>query len=641
MRPIIILFLFCFYFYSNSQNTVYVKVVGGKEGKGILKSRGNECFVITPKHVVKESFAGIQIIGDKKVKSAATIEHQYADDIAIVRVETGGIQKCTDWNVEQDFGQIIDNNTSGFVESREPDGTIAKTDIEIIGVNGEEIQIQRKDPMSIFMEGWSGSSLFVTQGGKKTYLGMLTNIQGRQAYVLRADHMTNVMKSFFGDDLNSEVEDDQQLVTNSNTSKSGVLAEMVTKQIKMTVTKFEQMNSKALFTYSMTNLDPTNQSINYSTHSNFFKLIDQNGLPYENPYFTQGGKNKNEIELIYNVPVTCTVEFEVGMNKITKAAKLQINGYHHEFVFYNLGFSDNNAKIINSKAETKNNTVLLATQLTKQIKLDVLSFNQVNNKAIFKYTLTNLNPSNQSINFNTHGNFFKLIDQNGIPYDNPYFTLGGSNQNNIELIYNVPVQCSVEFEVGMNKITKVAKLQLNGYHHEFVFINMSLTAATNSGNKSINLTKGLGNMELENIKISIIGMEQFGSKLIIRYSYENRDGSNQVKNISTHLNFNSIKINKIDYPAKYVSLGNSESSAELIYSVPVSCYAEFDIGATQITKIDYLKLGLYNHDFEFVGKGKINEPEFTFKSKKAIDDRNSLIFGGAALLIESVTKKKN
>ncbi len=634
-----------------SQNTVYVNVPGGNEGRGILKSRGEECFVITPKHVIGDyDLDKVSIIGDKKVKSFASIEHQYKEDLAILRVEGGGTQKCTEWSVEDKFESIIDNNISGFVEYRDSDGSVQKADVEVIGVNSEEIHIQRKDAMSGFVKGWSGSSFFVNSNGQRTYLGMLYQIEGRKGYVMRADHMFNVMTSFFGKevkeaDLSSSGTD---IISGNFNSSAGVLREMETKQVKLAITKFEQNNNKAIFYFTLTNMNSSVQSVEFHTHRNYLKLIDQNGISYENPEFRLGNGTDSRIELIYDVPVGCTVEFDVGMNKITKAAMLQLNGYYHVFKLFNIELSTSNNLQTNQSQVNSNKNIVLSTQTNKQIKNNVTKFEQKNNKAIFYFTLTNTNAAAMSVEFHTHGNFLKLIDQNGISYENPEFRLGNGTDNRIELIYNHPVICSVEFEVGMNKITKAAKLQLNGYYHEFIFTHLNLVSndvepkqniLIPSSQDSKTSSTDIGSMDLENIRLKVNKIEFVGSKIIIYYSYENLDRSNQIMKIKTHISYNKIKVGGFEFNAGYVALGSTNHEAELIYQFPVPCYAEFDIGALQPSKIESLKLGLYNFDFDFTGTGPIGTPK-SLKSSKTIQERNELIESGVKLGLDLLTKKK-
>jgi hypothetical protein len=627
----------------NAQNTVYLKVLNGKEGKGLLKSRGNEHFVITPKHVIAQATA-ISIIGDKKVKSNAKIEHQYADDIAILRIEGGGLQNTTSWRVEPNFTKIIENNISGFyVESREPDGNVVRTDVEIIAIGTEEIQIQRKDPNLTFMEGWSGSSLYISLNGKKIYLGMLTTMDERKAYIIRADYMSNIMKNFFGNEESDEEENDN-LIENQYSKKTEVIRELESNQVKMVITKFEQNNNKAIFYFTLTNKNPAQQTVEFQTQLNYLQLQDQNGISY-GATSIQIGNNNNRSELVTNVAIPCKVEFEVGMNKIKKASKLQLSGYNHEFKFFHVDLVKN----VTEKPKEINNlkNKIIGSQSNKMVHLDVTGFEQNNNKVIFHFKLTNKNPTQQIIEFHTQLNYLKLIDQSGYSYVATNIQIGNSG-NNTELINNVPVSCKAEFEVGMNIITKAAKLQLNGYNHQFIFLNLDLDMKKAINDNEVQKIKeikplnkpNLGSMELEKIKISLNKIEIMGSKTIIHYTYENTDKLNQSKIISTNNSYNKLKINGTEFQSNYVSLGSTENSAELIYPIPLTCFSEFEIGNLDIAKIESLTLGLYNYNFEFVGKGSISDPKFEFKSKKSIDTRNAIIFGGAALLLNAVTTKK-
>ena len=650
MRLFNLLFSVSIYSSIFSQNTVYVNVPGGNEGRGILKSRGEECFVITPKHVIGEyDLDKVGIIGDKKVKSFASIEHQYKEDLAILRIESGGTQKCNEWSVEKNFETIIENNTSGFVEYRDSDGSVQKADVEVIGVNSEEIQIQKKDAMSIFVKGWSGSSLFVNSNGQRTYLGMLYQIEGRKGYVMRADHMFNVMTSFFGkEEKEAQLGNpDSDIISGNFNNSSGVLREMETKQVKLAITKFEQNNNKAIFNFTLTNKNAAQQIVEFQTYIGNFNLIDQNGLSYRATQIRIGNDN-DKAELIYNVPVKCMVEFEVGMNKITKAAKLQLNGYSHEFKFFNIELIKNNSNSTSNTLLQKKESQL-GSQSSKMVIVNVTSFEQNNNKAIFNFTLTNKNAAQQIVEFQTYIGNFNLIDQNGLSYRATQIRIGNDNDK-AELIYNVPVKCMVEFEVGMNKITKAAKLQLNGYNHQFILTHINLTSINDDNSTKINSNSSkmnedkeigyIGSMDIDKVRLKISNIEFVGSKLIFYYSYENLDKSNQIKKVETYKGNNKVKIGDVEVEAGYVSLGSTDLYAELIYQVPVPCYAEFDIGALSPVDIKSVKLGLYNYDFDFTGTGQIGTPK-SLKSTKAIQERNELIGNGIKLGWDLLNKKKN
>ena len=117
----------------------------------------------------------------------------------------------------------------------------------------------------------------------------------------------------------------------------------------------------------------------------------------------------------------------------------------------------------------------LATQTIDGIKVTINKFEQAGNRAIFYFTFENLSAANQVRKIRTHGNFNNFIDQDGNTYHCEKFTLGNNGDySEIEIIYQTPVKCTVQFDVGAVKITKAAKLKIGGYNYDFQFINMKL-----------------------------------------------------------------------------------------------------------------------------------------------------------------------
>ena len=103
-------FLIVIVFQFQAQETVFVEST--QKGKGILKSRSGECFVITPEHVVSEDASVLSIIGSKNVLSKGELVQSYGEgiDLAIVRVVGGGAQNCTNWSVPKNYTSMLNNS---------------------------------------------------------------------------------------------------------------------------------------------------------------------------------------------------------------------------------------------------------------------------------------------------------------------------------------------------------------------------------------------------------------------------------------------------------------------------------------------------------------------------------------------------
>ena len=179
-----------------SQTTVYVKT--DQKGRGILKNRGSECFVITPEHLVKNYNGYITIFGEGSIKSTANLLRSYVGDLAILRFEGENNQNCTTWQLTKNYSVIIENISEGYVEVRGIDGSTEKFTVSINTIDEQYITILPKHERDKFRKGMSGSSLFVEYQGEKVFLGMLQSISDDEnGSVIRADEMDKLLSAFF------------------------------------------------------------------------------------------------------------------------------------------------------------------------------------------------------------------------------------------------------------------------------------------------------------------------------------------------------------------------------------------------------------------------------------------------------------
>jgi hypothetical protein len=615
-----------------AQNTVFIS---SKEvGRGIIKERDGEFFVITPKHVVDDNSNSAKIVGEKNISSTSTLVQTYAVDIAILRIEGGGKQPYNDWSIREDFNAILDRSSSAFVEYREIDGTVKIGEVSITEKTLEIMTVKPRDRSFSFAKGWSGSALFVKYGDEKVFLGMLTDIVNGDGIVLRADYMMNVASGFF----------DKK---KPNPVPKSSLGNLMTNQVKMNVTKFEQNRNKAIFYFTLENINPSTQLTHYATHPTYHKLIDQNGITYAASQL-QYGNGGAQVDLVYKVPVSCFVEFEVGSSTITKASLLELNAYNYEFKFFNMQISGQ-AEIRPKEAPLVRKE--MAKLIDKQILMTFNGFEQNGNKAIFHFSITNRNPTQQLVRYETHPTYHKLIDQNGNTYSVSELRYGNQGTA-IDLIYNVPTQCFAVFDVGASKITKAALLQLNAYNYAFPFVNIplveefkaptptvapvnpppsQLTSKTGKKNES----NAIGSINLNGVVIEVVKFEQIANKFICHYSLLNKDPKSQVKPVSSHSSYIVLEANGYKFNCSHFELGNAGSETTLVLNTPVSCYAEFDVGAVRISKITSLNLSLYNFDFRFTGRGDFGAPN-SLKSTVAIE-QNKVFWGE---IIKSVTQKQ-
>lgn len=620
--PLLTFFLLFSASFLFAQNTVHV--TARENGRGILKKRNGELFVIVPQHVVEGKEAGIKVVGQNSVSSQATHVSNYPADLAILRIDGGGEQPYKEWSVSKDIESVISNSFYGFLDYRDPDGSANLEEMVINNKSTEGLTITPRNPNFQLSKGMSGSALFVLSGNTKVYLGMLMSIDGKNGYVTRADLMMNIMSNFFNEKVATGTTD-----LPGTQPLSGALGRLVTKQVQLEVKRFEQNNNKAIFYFTLTNQNPSQQLIKYNSHISYHKLIDQNGETYEASDIQYGSKN-NEVDLVYNVPAPCRVEFEVGANKISKASLLALNGYGYDFLFYHIPLGSEEVGQTQEKHQTSTQKNLGKT-IDKQVLLTVTGFEQNNNKVIFRFTLENQNPVKQVVKYHSHISYHQLIDQNGLSYNATHIKYG-SAANEVDLVHKVPVKCEVEFEVGANKISKAAYLQLNGYGYEFSFTHIDLLASSSgyspSTIPSAPTSKGnnrnyLASMTEKGVKLGIQKVEQIGNKALVYFTLENQDPIKKSLDVSTHVSYAKLESDGYSFDCSSIELSNTGTQCRLIYGAQATCYAEFEVGAVQISKIKRIKLGLYGYDFDFIASNG------ALKSAKTVEANQKLFEEGA------------
>jgi hypothetical protein len=263
-----------------------------------------------------------------------------------------------------------------------------------------------------------------------------------------------------------------------------------------------------------------------------------------------------------------------------------------------------------NEPQNKSVTASLGDLMTKQVKLRITKFEQINNKAIFNFTLENLNPSSQVIEYNTRVDYHKLIDQKGIAYTAQHIQYGNTG-NKVSLVYKVPVNCQVEFEVGANSIAKASMLELNGYNYEFKFFNIKLNNSIITKKETpvpIVPNKVLSKQMDKQIVMIVNRFEQNNNKVLFHYTLENRNPSIQVVKYNTRLDYhNLIDQNGNSHNATDIQYGNNDNKVELVYNVPVSCFVEFEVGATNISKAALLQLNGYGYEFIYTNIDLLEE----------------------------------
>lgn len=129
---------------------------GGQTGKGFTLSAGNDCLVVTPKHVVTREDGGvariIEVRGSLSTQSEATVVRRHPDaDLALLSLKAPEAVRCA----EQEFAALP---PSLQAVTRLESGIVKFFDVVLEGENPPEIFVRSELEVT---KGYSGSSLYL------------------------------------------------------------------------------------------------------------------------------------------------------------------------------------------------------------------------------------------------------------------------------------------------------------------------------------------------------------------------------------------------------------------------------------------------------------------------------------------------
>ena len=298
---------------SYSQSTVFVQA--DQFGGGILKTRGTECFVIAPNHVLRnekdptEDYLGpVTIYGEGSVISRVEKLKHFIGDLAVLKFTGDVNQNCVAWKVDRDIEKVIATVTSARLEIREATGELTIIPVTI-GVSGDQfISISPINDNDSFEQGMSGSSLFTEYKGKKVYLGMLQTVEdGSVGDVLKASVMEDIMSDFF----------DPPKPKRASNGGVSVGEERSVLGFDFELIEVRREGSLVELRFDVTStLEDKEIALNYRN----IKIFDENGREYTAVNIVIGNLSKYEVryKLIHKV----TVPFVVQFNDISSASSV-------------------------------------------------------------------------------------------------------------------------------------------------------------------------------------------------------------------------------------------------------------------------------------------------------------------------------
>lgn len=435
-----------------AQETVYLQSFKyGSEndhGRGIIKTRTGECFIIAPKHVAKDS---IGIIGANKVRSSGEVE--YIDtkfDLAIVRITGGGQLNCSGWKSPDDFSTILNNMSFTFLEVRDKNGSIENLLVLVKKIDNKSIYIVPKDKDEGYIKGMSGAALFTQYKNEKVFLGMFLAVDSRtnEGVVFRADEMDRVLGGFF----------------NVETDFKFTLEADETNGIKTQLLNCQKIGNTVKCNFKIMSIQGNKEIIIYGRET---KIFDDAGVESIASLLTLGkysGTNNVSYTLIEGVPLDGEIQFNNVNSSGEGLTYIELKYYVSGSGYFNVSF--NNVRFSNPEV-----TDMKISQELMGIKMEIVGCEKSNNTVYCKFRLESMN---KNLDVRIYGHNSKLFNQNGIETAVSNITLGDlSNTNNVgyTLIQNIPLEGSVEFTNDKSDISEITFIRLNLYSNETGSIN--------------------------------------------------------------------------------------------------------------------------------------------------------------------------
>ncbi len=525
---------------SQSQNTVYLE--SGEFGRGILKSRSGESFVIAPFHVVENLMGGqISIYGNRNILSKGELIKSFPGDLAIIRIVGGGTQESTNWIVDANYSSNLDQLMEGFLEMRNNDGSADLMPVSILNKDDQNITIEPKKSGETFKKGMSGSSLFANVNGKKTYLGMLLSIDDENesmGFVFQVDDMERILEGFF--EPAAPKGSANSNLTKITTAQSKINTEE--QSFRFDLLNVKKLGNKVVCKIGVTSLDQDGSLIIYNTHT---KIYNERGFEIPVSQMKMGNKSetrsigngrtfvngvRTNIDLIFdNVPNT---------SKGISLLKMQIraNGYNSEAKLKNISFDGMDATLQIPRIESiKNNE-------EAGFRFDLISAKKSGTTVKCLVGISSLEQDGSLIIYNTHT---KVYNEQGFETDVSQMKLAGKTETrsigsgNYTFIKGVQTFVELTFKEvpEISKGISLLKLQIraNGHNTELKIRNISFSGFENK--LALPKIQNIRQAEAEGFIFDLISVKKSGSKVkcLIGVTSLAKDGSMILYNTHTKM----------------------------------------------------------------------------------------------------------
>ncbi len=199
---------------------VYLSFSSGSFGQGTLIRSGNECLIITPKHVVIDDrgipeSGAIRVIYSDRSEAEADLHKAFDNDLALLRLREQPIAGCETAPFETvAVKQILTENTQAVVEHKSFEGGSNYTHLAIVrqDVYGDILVTPMLEGDSL-EQGFSGGVLYVDNKP----VGMLTNVDHGVGQAIRSDAIMATLSTFLAASFSAksvflDLDDDSQFL---------------------------------------------------------------------------------------------------------------------------------------------------------------------------------------------------------------------------------------------------------------------------------------------------------------------------------------------------------------------------------------------------------------------------------------------
>lgn len=461
LKFLLIFFFSILFLQIHAQQSVYLE--SSEKGRGVLKSRGNECFVITPAHVVKESIKNISITGEKNVLSKGRLVQILAPDLAIIRVTEGGTQNCDSWSMPKNYFTILDNSIEGYLELVQTSGSKKRVQVFISEKDEEIITIEPKRVNQPFLKGMSGASLFTQYDGKKIFLGMLQEVdENGNGYVYQADDMERILGGFFGDKTTKP----KKIVAAKKVVKKSRFYQ-INQGISIDLLSVNRKGNTVSCKFKLTSLDKNQKVSIHRLFNGGTRMFDQYGFETFASTLKIGTNYSNNLQVKYDLKKNLPVEGEITFKDVRSDAegitfmRIFLKGNNSNSIFFqfrNISFEGFDQPLVLPKMEKSK-----FNKENENLKIDIVNIQKKGVMVRINFKVTSLKQDQTITTYKTTNGGTRMFDQNGRETIASNLKLGNkmdTDKVTYPLIKGVPLDGEFTFNNIYTGATSIAFLRL-------------------------------------------------------------------------------------------------------------------------------------------------------------------------------------